>query len=308
MTELSEAGMTIGALARATGVPAETIRTWERRYGFPVSGRNEVGHRVYALEAVEYVRLVALALKHGHRPKSLEGVALEELRRLVRATVGSLPALGELGTLGEAGIWLEEWMTAVITLDRVALERSIHQTRAGFDTMTLLNERLHPFIVEIGQRWSSGRIGVLHEHFASEVVRDFLSGEWRSLSATAIGPPYILCTLPGEQHTLGLHMAALVVALCGAEPVFIGADTPVVDIALVAAYTRAPAVMLSLARGRPMVETRRDLVELRGLLDASIKLVIGGAGAPEAVAGVEHLPDFEALRHWLGKNSPRLDA
>ena len=33
--------MSIGEVAALTGVPAETLRTWERRYGFPAPERSE---------------------------------------------------------------------------------------------------------------------------------------------------------------------------------------------------------------------------------------------------------------------------
>jgi MerR family transcriptional regulator, light-induced transcriptional regulator len=40
-------GLSIGELARQTGVPAATLRSWEERYGFPLPQRLEGGHRRY---------------------------------------------------------------------------------------------------------------------------------------------------------------------------------------------------------------------------------------------------------------------
>jgi MerR family transcriptional regulator, light-induced transcriptional regulator len=42
-------GLSIGELARRTGVPAATLRSWEDRYGFPRPQRLEGGHRRYEL-------------------------------------------------------------------------------------------------------------------------------------------------------------------------------------------------------------------------------------------------------------------
>ena len=41
-------GLSIGELARRTGVPAATLRSWEDRYGFPSPKRQGGGHRRYA--------------------------------------------------------------------------------------------------------------------------------------------------------------------------------------------------------------------------------------------------------------------
>ncbi len=42
-----KAFVSIGGLSRATGVPIETLRTWELRYGFPKSVRKPSGHRLF---------------------------------------------------------------------------------------------------------------------------------------------------------------------------------------------------------------------------------------------------------------------
>jgi hypothetical protein len=59
--------LSIGALSAATGVPVETIRSWERRYGFPVAERKPSGHRVYPLSVVPRVQLISKALARGLR-------------------------------------------------------------------------------------------------------------------------------------------------------------------------------------------------------------------------------------------------
>jgi len=56
--ETKGARLSIGALSRATGIPVETLRTWEGRYGFPVPERRPSGHRVYALSTIPRLRRI----------------------------------------------------------------------------------------------------------------------------------------------------------------------------------------------------------------------------------------------------------
>lgn len=49
------AGLSIGELARRTGVPAGTLRSWESRYGVPDPGRAHSGHRRYSAADVDLV-------------------------------------------------------------------------------------------------------------------------------------------------------------------------------------------------------------------------------------------------------------
>ena len=48
-----ETTLSIGAVSQATGIPSETLRTWERRYGFPSPERSDGGHRQYNASIVE---------------------------------------------------------------------------------------------------------------------------------------------------------------------------------------------------------------------------------------------------------------
>jgi DNA-binding transcriptional MerR regulator len=59
--------LSIGALSRATGIPVETLRTWEHRYGFPAPERRPSGHRVYSRAIVPRLRRISEAIARGHR-------------------------------------------------------------------------------------------------------------------------------------------------------------------------------------------------------------------------------------------------
>ncbi len=73
-----ERTLSIGELAAACGLPQATIRTWERRYGFPEAVREASGRRRYPPTAVERVRRV-LTMRD-------QGLALEAAIARVRAT------------------------------------------------------------------------------------------------------------------------------------------------------------------------------------------------------------------------------
>ena len=57
--------ISIGELARLTGITTHTLRVWEKRYGSPSSQRLPSGHRRYPKEDVPRLRAVAKALGWG---------------------------------------------------------------------------------------------------------------------------------------------------------------------------------------------------------------------------------------------------
>jgi MerR HTH family regulatory protein/GAF domain len=60
-------GVTLKAVSRRTGVPAATLRTWERRYGFVHPMRSASGYRLYGDEEIARVLQVKHLLEQGVR-------------------------------------------------------------------------------------------------------------------------------------------------------------------------------------------------------------------------------------------------
>src|SRR4030095_10420302 len=75
--------LSIGALSRATAIPVATLRTWERRYGYPIPQRKASGHRVYPVSSVPRLRRIAEALASGHRASHVVGASGADLRTLL---------------------------------------------------------------------------------------------------------------------------------------------------------------------------------------------------------------------------------
>lgn len=291
----------IGAVSRATGIPVETLRTWERRYGFPTPERTPSGHRVYQAQTVEHLRHIARALKGGHRASRVVGLPLEELLQLLGGP--GIEAFRDDQPQPEAEAQrldptLQSWIDAVLDLDEASLEAGLLQewNRAG--TVTFLTQRATPFLHEVGRLWSIGKLGVAHEHFASERLRDFLSSQWRPMAHNSHGPTVLCATLPDELHHLALHMLACVLAMNGLRVLFLGMSAPLEEIQRAAAQAEAQAVVISVSSAMDAILSTRRLRELRQLLPASVELLLGGAGAPERLDGVTYLGTLESLDAW----------
>lgn len=68
--------LTIGELARATGLSTPVLRAWESRHGFPQARRQAGGHRRYGADQVELVRQVLRRKEAGLRLESAIAEAL----------------------------------------------------------------------------------------------------------------------------------------------------------------------------------------------------------------------------------------
>ena len=75
-------GIPIQEASRLIGVPAPTLRAWERRYGVPVTPRSDGGHRRYSEAALHELRLMRDEVARGRRASD----AARSVRRLLEQT------------------------------------------------------------------------------------------------------------------------------------------------------------------------------------------------------------------------------
>lgn len=302
--------LSIGALSSATGIPVDTIRTWERRYGFPIAERKPSGHRVYALKTVPRLRRIAQAMARGHRAAEVVSAsdgALEALLNALPDPLAEPPAVRRAAPASEGGVDAElaDLLDVTRAFDSERLTRAFQADWARLGPLEFLEQRAAPFLTAIGNAWAEGALDVRHEHFGSSVLGDFLRAVRLPLDGRATGPIVALATLPGELHGLGLQMSALVFALAGWRTLVLGVDTPVAEIAALAREAPIAVVAVSCVqpRGRGVAAPVRAL---RRQLPRRVPLIVGGAGAPTAVRqpGIEVVPDLEALDRWL-RSVPR---
>jgi MerR family transcriptional regulator, light-induced transcriptional regulator len=290
--------MSIGALAKATGVPADTLRTWERRYGFPLPERTDTGHRRYSLRTLERLRLVTRVLELGHRPSTVLVADERTLHEWLAVGQPAKPAPAPVAT-PSADDRVARWVEHVERYEGRALERELRVAASELGGLAFMEQAVGPFLREIGKRWAHGALGVRHEHFASERVREFLVGQWRPLSDAATGPIVVCATPAGELHVLGLHMAAFALALHNARIVFLGASVPAREIADAAVQHGAQAAVLSAASGVDRVQLQQEVTALRAALPPELVIVAGGRGFQPPPGDVVVVQNLFELVDWF---------
>lgn len=290
--------LSIGALSRATGIPVETLRTWESRYGYPVPVRKPSGHRVYPVSSVPRLRRVAEALARGLRASEVVAASEDDLTSLLESTTGAVRAASEPAGAGAAAPDLASLLKAVKTFDADRLTRALLVEWARLGPLGFLGVCVAPLIRAVGDEWESGRMEIRHEHFLSERVGDLLRSLRLSFEGQGTGPLIVLASLPGEAHGLGLQMAALILASAGCRILFLGTEVPPAQmVSLVKDLgARALAVSVSEANGGPAVT--QQLRRLRDALPRRTTLLVGGNGAPDPRPGMEVIRNFPLLERW----------
>jgi DNA-binding transcriptional MerR regulator len=98
-TDLSdpEIGQTyrIGAVARLTGIPPDTLRVWERRYSVVTPVRSDAGTRLYRGEDVSRLNLIKRLVDNGDAISHVARLTLDHLRERAQGLEQPVPAAQE---------------------------------------------------------------------------------------------------------------------------------------------------------------------------------------------------------------------
>ncbi|WP_426115396.1 MerR family transcriptional regulator [Massilia sp. PWRC2] len=87
-TSASSSDYRTGTAARLAGLPVETLRVWERRYGISDTARSARGQRLYSDQQVRRLALIKQLVDKGHAVGVLAKLSEEQLHALLPAPAG----------------------------------------------------------------------------------------------------------------------------------------------------------------------------------------------------------------------------
>jgi MerR family transcriptional regulator, light-induced transcriptional regulator len=175
---------------------------------------------------------------------------------------------------------------------------------AGGMTIPELYQRvIAPAMHEIGELWVKGALTVADEHLATALTHRVLAAlrppVWVGVGAQQQQPGLVrrrvmLAAVEGEQHALGLRMAADVFEDAGFESIYLGADVPI-DALLQALDSLSPD-LLALSATMPELAPELDQVALAVRhAHPRLKLLFGGQAASPLVAEGTLVQNLESL-------------
>ncbi len=256
----------IGELSRRTGVRADTLRAWERRYGLLDPVRSDGGFRLYGSEDEERVRTMRQLLDSG--------LSAAEAARLAASEPAPAPPSGA-ALPGEPERRLREALEA---FDEAEASAVLDDAIAALSLEALATRVVLPAMQEVGNRWERGETSVGQEHFGTNVVRGRLASLARNWSAGS-GPLAVLACPPGELHDVGLLVFGLVLRARGWRIVYLGANTPIASVVEVADRLSARVVVLAALKAEPLAAVADEIAHLR----KQVRVLLAGAGADEGV-------------------------
>ena len=219
---------------KETGLSADTLRAWERRYGLPVPQRTAGGHRLYSQRDIETIKWLMQRQSEGLSISRAVDLWKEQLASGADPLAGSVPTTSVSAVVVPAQYSFDttldalrtQWIEACLNFSESTSEQILNQAFSMFPVEVVCIEVLQKGIAEIGDLWYEDRASVQQEHFASSLAMRRLDALLASSPAPTQNRTVLVGCPPQEWHTVTPLLLSLLLRRRGLSVVYLGANVP----------------------------------------------------------------------------------
>jgi DNA-binding transcriptional MerR regulator len=267
-------GFNLKMVLQQTGLNAELLRAWERRYGLPKPERTPGRHRIYTLRDIHMLNWLTARQSDGMSISR----AIKLWRDLESSGQDPLAAIPSLGQSIGAGVEMvtelrQAWVSAFLNFDEQTAEHILALAFALYAPELVCFDLLLKGLSIIGNRWYLGETSIQQEHFASALAMRRL----HILAAAAPAPNrpgrILAACPPGEEHEFSLLLLTVILRRRGWEVVYLGVNVPIIRLESALAATN-PYLVVSVSQTLPSAASLRQMGEF--LAAQNVRLAYGG--------------------------------
>jgi DNA-binding transcriptional MerR regulator len=263
---------TIDETSRRTGVPASTLRTWERRYAIPRPTRTPAGYRLYSKRHLQEIAALRRLVESGVAVR--QAAFLAARKRTLSSDAASYSEVAE---------WRRTLELACLRFDEPACDQVVEQVMRRLDVMSVLREVIFPVVATLGDGWHAGVISVSQEHFATEVARRLIA------QRVAVEPTstFVVATgcAPREQHELGLLAVVAGLRGAGTRVAHLGCNVPVDAFLATVDTLQARSAVIAVTVDSHLKPWVQRAVSVRERASRGVQFIWAGPGARMAEDG-----------------------
>ena len=237
---------------KETGLAADTLRAWERRYRLPTPVRSAGGHRLYSQRDIGTIKWLMARQAEGlsisravdlWNEQSAAGLDLLASSTPVVLTTQISPA-NYPAPESSLDSLRAQWLAACLNFSESNAEQVLNQSFSIFPFEVVCREILQKGLAEIGNLWYENRATVQQEHFASSLAIRRLDA-LLSASPSPSRDQIVLVGCPKDEwHTFTPLLLTLLLRYRGLPVIYLGANIPVARFQETVSSIRADLVIL----------------------------------------------------------------
>jgi len=215
----------IKAVTEATGLPAATLRAWERRYGALAPGRTQSGYRLYSARDI--------AMLQWLKARVDEGVAISQAIALLdyqRRGEQPRPAVERRSETWQGLSGSRDALLAVVlAFDEYQADHVLEEAFAVYGVEAVIEHIIAPALALVGNLWHEGKTTIAAEHFATNYLRRKLDAIINAAPRPESRHPIVLACAPEDWHELGLLLIHLLLRRRGLNSLYLGQNLPLLQ-------------------------------------------------------------------------------
>lgn len=291
----------IKVVLNQTGIAADTLRAWERRYGLPTPQRTAGGHRLYSERDIETIKWLLA--------KQAEGLSISRAVDMwnEQSASGSDPLVGAASTASASPLAVPtsapdstivtlraEWIKACTNFDEVTAEQVLNQAFSLFPIEAVCTDLIQKGMSEIGSLWYENKLSVQQEHFASGLAMRRLNALLSAAPAPTRKETILVGCPADEWHTFTPLLISLLLRRRGYKVIYLGANVPADRFVETAKDTKTDLVLLV---AQQLTSAATLLGTAHALVNKDIPVAFGGRIFNLRPSLPDYIPG-----HFLGNN------
>jgi len=257
MTSSLNSTYNLKAVLQETGINADVLRAWERRYGVPMPQRTPGGHRLYSGHDIEMIKW--LIARQG------EGLSISRAVEMWKENImaGNDPLVDaknlRVGLAASPGTRLvdripadssvdqirSQWLGACLDFNEFEAEGLLNQAFALYPVETVCMQVLQQGLVDIGSLWYENLASIQQEHFASALAMRRLDALIGATPAPTRGKTVVVCCPANEWHAFTPLLFSLFIRRRGINVIYLGTNVPGTHLAETVKSVNADMVVMA---------------------------------------------------------------
>jgi DNA-binding transcriptional MerR regulator len=278
-------------LENFTKIKAHTLRIWESRYALLQPQRTETNIRFYSDKDLKKILNINLLYQNGLKISKIAKLSEKEIFQHAAEILLQSDVKGR----DEINSFIEN----ILELDELSIQESLKRINQKIGMERLYSEILIPLLEKIGTLWQVDAITVSHEHFMSNILREFLISQISAIESNRITKGKAVLFLPEhEKHELSLLFYYYLLKKKNYECFYLGQSVPMKDLRSFINETQPDFIVTSLIAEMTSDDFKALFTDLIQLIDAG-KIYVGGyqlvkhkLDVPENVIVVQSIDDI----------------
>lgn len=255
-------------LENFTQIKAHTLRIWEQRYNLLSPQRTDTNIRLYSDKDLKKILNINLLYTNGLKISKIAKLQENEILELaneILLTPTNCPVSA-----------VEQFINRIVRYDEFGIREDLDKALTQNSLEHIFSNLLVPVLTKIGELWQVDAISAAHEHFFSNILRDFII---RNTDLPENGgenqKTMLLFLREDEYHELGLLFYNYYLRKQGYRTIYLGQALPDSDLAQVVRELKPDYIFTSLIAKMDELEFNQFFGNLSAFFDLN-KLYVGG--------------------------------